>query len=106
MYPNAMDLTAPDIRTHSERSVARHSEAAAVPARVKVLNPLTSTGPSMHGELLNSSVDDLQVRVPKCVLVGSTVQVRTTAGIAFGEVRSSVASGAEFEIGVAVQRSS
>ncbi len=80
------------------------AEAAAAPARVKVLNPLTSTGPSMHAELLNFSEEGLQVRVPQSILIGSTVQVRTRDGIAFGEVRSSAPSGAEFEIGVVVER--
>ena len=75
------------------------------PARVKILNPLTSTGPSMHAELLGSSDRGLQVRVPRCILVGSTVQVRTQKGIAFGEVRSSAQSGSDYEIGVLVQRS-
>jgi hypothetical protein len=71
-------------------------------ARVKVLNPLTSTGPSMHAELIGSSETDLHLRVPRCIFRGSSVQVRTHQGIVFGAVQSCVAAGSEFEIGVAL----
>jgi len=71
-------------------------------ARVKVLNPLTSTGPSMHAELTSSSETDLHIRVPRCIFRGSSVQVRTNVGIVFGAVESCVPAGAEFEIGVAL----
>ena len=91
----------PDVNMVDQSS---QSDGAVAPARVKVLNPLTSTGPSMRAELLNSSDEGLQVRVPRSILVGSMVQVRTREGIAFGEVRSSAVSGEEFEIGVVVQR--
>jgi hypothetical protein len=71
-------------------------------ARVKVLNPLTSTGPSMHAELISSSETDVHLRVPRCIFRGSSVQVRTHQGIVFGAVQSCVAAGSEFEIGVAL----
>ena len=71
-------------------------------ARVKVLNPLTSLGPAMHAKLLSSSDNDLEVRVPRSILIGSAVQVRTSEQIVFGEVQSCEPTGAEFEIGVTV----
>jgi hypothetical protein len=71
-------------------------------ARVKVLDPLTSTGPSMNAELISSSKTDLRVRVPRCIYPGSSVQVRTSEEIAFGVVRSCVTAGAEYEILVAL----
>jgi hypothetical protein len=37
-------------------------EATKAKARVKVLDPLTSTGPSMHAELIRSSATNLCVR--------------------------------------------
>ena len=100
-----MELETVDQRTSAERNpVAPHP--AANPARVKVLNPLSSNGPSMHAELLSLANAVLQVRVPRCVLVGSVVQVRTRDLVAFGEVRSSNPAGADYDIEVLVQRSS
>ena len=87
-------------------SAAPSHQVAPVPARVKVLNPVTSSGPSMHAQIISFSPGGFQVRVPRCILVGSAVQVRTRENVAFGEVRSSVPAGTEFEIGVQVQRSS
>ncbi len=94
------------MQTLDQLTTPQSSAVAVMPARVKVLNPLTSSGPSMHGELLGFSDAGLQVRVPRCVLVGSTVQVRTPGRVVFGEVRSSIPAGAQYEIEVLVQRSS
>ena len=91
-----------EVRETPEEPLARKP----VPARVKVLNPLSSTGPSMHAELLGVLHQSLWVRVPRQVLAGSTVQVRTSGGVTFGEVRTSLVNGAEFEIEVTVQRTS
>jgi hypothetical protein len=90
----------------SEETATQAGVVAPVSARVKVLNPVSSTGPSMPAQILSFSRSGFQIRVPRCILVGSTVQVRTREKIAFGEVRSSIPAGAEFEIGVEVQRSS
>jgi hypothetical protein len=73
-----------------------------LPARVKVLNPMTSLGPPMHAELISSFDGGIEVRVPRRILVGSVVQVRTGERIVFGEVRSCEAAGAQFEIAVRV----
>lgn len=80
--------------------------ATPAPARVKVLNPLTSTGPSMHAEILGVSETGLVARVPRSILIGSTVRVRMGENVAFGEVRSCSPRGSEFEIAMEVQRSS
>ena len=93
-----------DITLHGD--IAVQTRPAAAPARVKVLNPLTTTSPSIHAELLSSSEANLRVRVPRSISVGSAVQVKTRERVAFGLVRSSTASGSEYEIGVDVQRSS
>jgi hypothetical protein len=86
-------------------TTAQHSVRALASARVKVLNPLTSTDPPMRAELLSFTGSDLRCRVPRLILVGSTVQVRTGQNVAFGDVRSSVAIGSEFEIELDVRRS-
>jgi hypothetical protein len=80
--------------------------AAEVTARVKILNPLISSGPSMHGALLGFTNTGLQLRVPRCILLGSIVQVRTPGRVVFGEVRSSTPVGEQYEIEVLTQRSS
>jgi hypothetical protein len=104
-----MHGTGPDLKAFDQVSrigdLPVQSPAAAAWARVKVLNPLTSIGPSIEGELLSSSDSSLAVRVPRCVFVGSMVQVRTRERVVFGHVWSSVPAGAEFEIGIAVRRS-
>ncbi len=79
----------------------QHGTAA---ARVKVLNPLTSIGPAMHAELVDAYDGGLNLRVPRPILVGSAVQIRTRDHLAFGEVRASVAVGGTYEIQVAVKR--
>jgi hypothetical protein len=75
------------------------------PARVKVLDPIITTGPSMHAEILSSVENRILVRVPKNVIVGAMVQVRSGEQIAFGEVRSAASLGAGYEIGVDIARS-
>jgi hypothetical protein len=82
------------------------SSSTPAPARVKILNPITSSGSSMHAEIVSSSQMRLVVRVPRGILIGSTVRIRMGENVAFGEVHSSNAVGSQFEIGVEVQRSS
>jgi hypothetical protein len=69
-------------------------------ARIKVLDPITSVGPSGPAHLLNSSQQSLHIRVPRSIFVGSFVQVRSSGGIAFGQVRYCIPAGWEFQIGV------
>ena len=73
-------------------------------ARVKVLNPLTSLGPGMRADLIGASEGGLRIRVPRPILVGSVLQIRTAGRIAFGEVRASVPVGADYEIEVVVKQ--
>ena len=72
-------------------------------AHVKVLNPLTSLGPGMRADLLGASERGLRIRVPRSILVGSALQIRTAGRIAFGEVRAAVPVGNEYEIEVVVK---
>jgi hypothetical protein len=88
-----------------EDSAVESQAAMPAPARIKVVNPLTSLGPSMQAEVLGCSDANLRVRVPRLIVAGSTVQIRTRGRTAFGEVRSSISTGAEFEIEVDVRRS-
>lgn len=94
------------MQTNPETSVAGPVSGIAVPARVKILYPAITTGPSMHAEVLGLGENRMQVRVPLLVVAGSTVQVRTGGRIAFGSVRASLAIGGDYEIDVDVERSS
>ncbi len=79
------------------------NQAGTGAARVKVLNSLTSIGPAMHAELVDASDGGLHLRVPRAVLVGSAVQIRTGDQLVFGEVRASSAVGGVYEIQVVVK---
>ncbi len=72
--------------------------AVPAPARVKVLHPILTDGPSTKGEILAISGNLLRVRVPGVIVVGSTVQVRSGEQLGVGTVRTS-ASG-EIEIAI------
>lgn len=78
------------------------ASSAGLRARVKVLDPLTSIGPSMHAELLESSASDHKLWVPRWIIPGSTVQVLTPNGVVIGTVWFSAESGQGFEIEVSV----
>ena len=84
---------------------ATGADPAAVRARIKVLDPLTSMGPSMEAELLSSSDSDLQLKVPRWIIPGSAVQVLTSKGVVFGRVWSSTEAGSGFEVDIAVEPS-
>jgi hypothetical protein len=73
-------------------------------ARVKILQPMITTGPSMHAEILSLDEHTIRVRVPRLIVIGYTVQVRSGQRVAFGSVRAAVQVGAEYEIEVDVER--
>jgi hypothetical protein len=58
----------------------------------------------MHGELLDVSDSGLNLRVPRSILVGSAVQIRTRDQVTFREVRASMAVGGIYKIQVVVKR--
>jgi hypothetical protein len=71
-------------------------------ARIKVIDPLLSLGPSDPARLLSRSNTCLNVLVSRAIFAGSMVYLRLSEGIAFGRVRRCMASGDEFEIAVEV----
>lgn len=79
------------------------ANSAELRARVKVLDPLTSIGPSMEAELLGSSGSDYQLRVPRWIIPGSAVQVLTSKGVVMGKVWFAAEAGGSFEVEVAVE---
>lgn len=82
---------------------ATAASPAQLRARIKVLDPLTSIGPSMEAELLSSSGSDYQLRVPRWIIPGSIVQVLTSKGVLMGKVWFAAEVDGAFEIEVAVE---
>jgi hypothetical protein len=67
-----------------------------LPARLKVVDPLTSSGPSI-------SVRVLGLKVPHCIYTGALVQVHLMDRVFFAEVRYCISVETEFQIGVRVK---
>jgi len=72
-------------------------------ARIKVLDPITSVGPSGPAHLMNASAESLHVRVPRSIFIGALVHIRSSIGLAFGHVRYCIPAGTEFQIGVKLE---
>ena len=72
-------------------------------ARIKILNPITSIGPSAPAYLLTASPRSLHIRVSRLMFVGARVHVRSPLGQGFGSVRYCIPAGAEFQIGVRLE---
>jgi hypothetical protein len=85
------------------RKHPRHDVDSA--ARVKVIDPIMSTGPAAVARVLNRSAGGLKVKVPGSVFVGALVQILMPGEILLGEVRYCLANGADFDIGVRVVES-
>lgn len=95
-----MSATVWNLKTFAASPVLQMPAAA----RVKILQPMITTGPSMHAEVLGFNEHRMSVRVPRMIVVGSTVQVRSGERVAFGSVLSSAAVGPDYEIEVDVER--
>jgi hypothetical protein len=93
----------------TELSAKLHEEEAAgnrqinSTARIKILNPITSNGPSAPAYLLTASPRSLHIRVSRLMFVGTRVHVRSPLGQGFGSVRYCIPAGSEFQIGVRLE---
>ena len=94
-YVSSLPVPPQGAERRSEVRVAEDS-----PARVKVLDPLTSLEPPAHARVVNSSAKGLGLRVPWSVLPGSLLQIRYLGRIVFGEVRYCQPFGNEFNVGM------
>jgi hypothetical protein len=72
----------------------------AIPARVKVIDPLLTLGPSSPARVLRVWDTGLSLKVHCAIFRGSLIQVRTRDKILFGRVEFCLPSGTEFEISV------
>jgi hypothetical protein len=84
-------------------SAARKSGLAQDPsktisARVKVVNPLLTMGPSSPAHVLRTWDTGLRLKVHCAIFRGSLIQVRTNDKIVLARVQLCLPSGTEFEI--------
>jgi hypothetical protein len=75
-----------------------------IEARMKVIHPLLSTGPSTPVRIIQCSYSHMSVRVPSGVFLGAMVHLRTSSRILVGEVRYSEPVDSEYEIHVRVDQ--
>jgi hypothetical protein len=100
------------IQNHLQECQVCQAEVAAMleveyrptPTRVKVLDPITSLGPSAPARLMATCESGMHIRVATPIFVGALVQVRSSDLSAFGRVRYCIPVGLEFQIGVKVQK--
>jgi hypothetical protein len=74
-----------------------------IDGRMKVINPLLSSGPSTAIQVLRSVESEIWIRAPRRVLIGATVHLRTAAGIFLGKVRHCEPTDTEHEIHVLIK---
>jgi hypothetical protein len=78
------------------------SQLDSATARVKVVDPLATIGPSTPPRILSSSDTGLSLEMRREVLPGSLLHVRTRDRIFLGRVHRCVPLGTEFEIAVQI----
>jgi hypothetical protein len=79
------------------------SEVPEIFAHMKIIAPLTSTGPAVLARVVKDSASLLTVRFPHIVYAGALVQVRIESRILFGEARRCIAKESEFEVEIEKQ---
>jgi hypothetical protein len=79
------------------------SERMEIAAHMKIISPLTSTGPSLRARVVNDSAGMLIIGFPCIVFVGALVQIRMQNKIVFGIARRCTPKGSEYEIEIEKQ---
>ena len=72
-------------------------------AYMKVIDPLTSIGPSVRSQVVSDSASLLIIRFPRIVFGGALVQIRIQSNVFFGKARRCTANGGEYEIEIEKQ---
>ena len=75
----------------------------AIDCRMKVIDPIMSTGPSARVQIVKWVDSEIWVRAQRTVLVGATVHLRMGTGIFVGEVRHCESRETEHEIHVLIK---
>jgi hypothetical protein len=71
-----------------------------IAARMKSLNPLTSTGPSTRVRIVEISYHGMKLRVHREMMPGGLVQIIVGDRILMGTVRHARPLGADFVVGI------
>jgi hypothetical protein len=77
---------------------AQASGATEIAAHMKIIAPLTSTGPSVPARVVYDSASMLMIRFPHVVFAGALVQIRIQSKVVFGLAQRCTAIGPEYEI--------
>jgi hypothetical protein len=89
--------------TETGCDIERRSETRVrvdIAARMKSINPLTSTGPSTRVRIIEISYHGMKLRVHREMLPGGLVQIIVGDRILMGKVRHARPVGADFEVGI------
>jgi hypothetical protein len=87
-------------QSNSERRI---QATGPIDGRMKVIDPLLSSGPSTPVQVVRWSDSEVCVRVARRVLVGATVHLRTADKTIIGEVRHGDLTNGENEIRILVK---
>jgi hypothetical protein len=99
VFGNAGAFAQPGVRRMDDQAC----EGTEIVAHMKVIAPLTSTGPSVRARVVNDSPSMLIVHFPHLVFVGALVQIRIESRIVFGKARRCTAQESEYEIEIEKQ---
>jgi hypothetical protein len=80
-------------------------EEVDIAARVKIINPLMSTGPASAARVRDRSAGGVKLLTSRPALVGALVQVLINGKFVLGEVRHCSPIGAEFHLGLRIVES-
>jgi len=80
-------------------------ESVDIAVRMKIINPIMSTGPASPARVRDHSAGGLKLLTSRPAMVGALVQVLMPGTILMGEVRHCSAAGAEFHLGVRIVES-
>jgi hypothetical protein len=78
-------------------------EEMEIAAQMKIISPLTSTGPSVRARVVKESASMLIIGFPRIVFAGALVQIRIQSTIVFGIARRCTAKASEYEIEIEKQ---
>jgi len=86
-----------------EHDPERRTETRALvhfPGRLKLLDPVTSTGPPHQVEVIEISSGGLKIRTERSLIPKTLVQIRYEGKAVLGEVRYCIRVGAEYHAGI------
>ena len=89
----------------AEAGSVQGTETVDIAVRMKVINPLMSTGPASSARVRERSTGGLKLLTSRPAMVGALVQVLMQGKVVMGEVRHCSSAGAEFQLGIRIVES-